>query len=69
MAKTNAPSFELPDWVNWLAQDSSGSWWGYSVEPLRNDTGWYENEIGQCTLLGHSLPEHWEHSLCPARKK
>ena len=39
------PPEAIPDWVRWIAQDSSGAWWGYAVEPLRNDTGWYENEV------------------------
>ncbi|MDH5445201.1 MAG: hypothetical protein OEY52_06550 [Gammaproteobacteria bacterium] len=37
----------LPEWVNWLAQDANGSWWGFEQEPLMHDTGWYENEIGR----------------------
>ena len=52
-----------PSWVRWIAQDSSGAWWGYSVEPLRNDTGWYENEVGRCIRLGMTAPDDWEHSL------
>lgn len=52
-----------PDWVAWVAQDANGQWWGYSVEPLRNDTGWYENEIGRCIHLGRSDPAGWEASL------
>jgi len=56
-------TFPRPDWVNWIAQDSSGAWWGYSVEPLRNDSGWYENTVGECVRLGHSSPFAWEISL------
>ncbi|MFC1589457.1 hypothetical protein ACFL3P_04200 [Pseudomonadota bacterium] len=56
-------SFSIPDWVRWLAQDSSGAWWGYSVEPLRNDKGWYENEVGDYVLLGTSEPLDWPNSL------
>lgn len=52
-----------PGWVKWIAQDRSGTWWGYSVEPLRNDSGWYENEVGDCIRLGHSAPFGWEQSL------
>jgi len=37
----------FPGWVNWLAQDADGTWWGFEVEPLQHDTGWYENEIGR----------------------
>ena len=54
-----------PGWVAWIAQDSSGVWWGYSAEPLRNDSGWYENEVGQCARLGHTQPSGWEQSLQP----
>lgn len=55
--------FSIPNWVSWLAQDSSGAWWGYSAEPLRNHSGWYENEVGDCVRLGVTDPEGWEHSL------
>lgn len=55
--------FEAPRWVCWLAQDSNGNWWGYSVEPHRNDTGWYENEVGDYILLGRTPPDGWQTSL------
>lgn len=55
----------LPGWVRWIAQDASGAWWGYSVEPLRNDTGWYENEVGHCIRLGDGEPGGWQDSLRP----
>ena len=42
---------EIPHWVNWLAQDADGTWWGYQVEPLQNHSGWYENEVGQIIKL------------------
>ncbi|MDH5178423.1 MAG: hypothetical protein OEZ39_04155 [Gammaproteobacteria bacterium] len=42
---------EIPDWVNWIAQDSDGSWWGYEVEPLQYHAGWYENELGRRVRL------------------
>lgn len=55
-----------PGWVKWVARDGDGSWWGYSVEPLRNDTGWYENELGRCVRLGNagSSCGDWQQSLC-----
>ena len=37
----------LPDWVCWIAQDRSGAWWGYQVEPNQAHDGWYENEVGR----------------------
>jgi len=55
--------FLIPSWVGWIAQDSSGVWWGYSVEPLRHESGWYENEVGQYIRLGITTPENWENSL------
>ncbi len=53
-----------PSWVNWIAQDEDGSWWGFSVEPLKYDRGWYENEVGQYILLKKDKPnKEWAHSI------
>jgi hypothetical protein len=57
------PLFEVPEWVNWKAQDSNNFWWAYSVEPLRNDSGWYENEVGECIRPGRSASQGWKESL------
>jgi len=67
--KSNSPvketlPFIIPEWVNWIAQDESGVWWGYSVEPLRNDHGWYENELGKYLRLGETDATYWNESLC-----
>ena len=59
--------FPVPVWVGWIAQEASGSWWGYSVEPLRHDSGWYENEVGRCVRLGETPPADWASSLRPVR--
>lgn len=56
-------AFDIPVWINWIAQDESGVWWGYSVEPLRSDHGWYENEVGEYIRLGMTEPVNWEDSL------
>jgi hypothetical protein len=53
----------VPRWVRWIAQDSSGAWWGYSTEPLRHDSGWYENEVGRYLPLGTGTPRDWKRSL------
>jgi len=45
----------IPTWVRWVAQDSTGAWWGYSAEPLRHDSGWYENEAGRYVPLGQVI--------------
>ena len=53
-----------PEWVKWLAQDSDGRWWGYSVEPLQHSKGWYENEVGQYILLKKDQPNtNWNKTL------
>lgn len=62
-------NFPIPDWVNWLAQDEDGCWWGYSVEPLQHHKGWYENEVGQYLSLGQEAPNHdWRNSLQKVKK-
>lgn len=54
----------LPDWVKWKAQDASGAWWGYSVEPLEYSEGWYENEVGDRIKIQQSAPnQNWKKSL------
>jgi len=47
-----------------MAQDGDGSWWGYSVEPLQNHRGWYENEVGEYVRLvqGEGC-ENWRENL------
>lgn len=61
------PPFDLagiPVWVAWLAQDADGAWWGYEVEPLQHESGWYENEVGRCVLLAVSEPcLPWQNTL------
>ena len=54
----------IPSWVRWIAQDADGAWWGYSVEPLQYDKGWYENEVGKRLKLDHTKPNpEWRNSL------
>ncbi len=53
-----------------MAQDEDGSWWGYSVEPLQNHRGWYENEVGQhVKLLQVAENKKWQDSLCVITNK
>jgi hypothetical protein len=67
--KKALPDVEVPDWVRWVAQDGSGVWWGYSVEPLRNDNGWYENEVGRYVRLGVDNADDWQQSLARVDNK
>ena len=55
---------DLPTWVQWLAQDADGAWWGFEVEPNQSHQGWYENELGRCLKLQQETPNpDWQHSL------
>jgi hypothetical protein len=54
----------LPDWVCWVAQDASGTWWGYEAEPNEGYDFWYENEVGRCIKLMQASPNpDWRSSL------
>lgn len=54
----------LPPWIQWLAQDEDGAWWGFEVEPLLADHGWYENEVGRYLKLGsEEANPQWRNSL------
>lgn len=58
-----------PEWALWAAQDRDGSWWAYKAEPLHNDQGWYENEIGQFVKLGDDIPPRdWKSQLVDLRQ-
>lgn len=62
--------FELPDWVQWIAQDADGAWWGYEVEPLQHDQGWYENEVGRnIKLLSADANAKWRSTLKQVQRK
>ena len=64
LSKPDLSHVNVPDWVRFIAQDSDGSWWGYSVEPLENHRGWYENEVGKNIKLLKTLPvEEWRECL------
>jgi hypothetical protein len=63
MSVVDITVLRIPPWVRWIAQDSSGAWWGYSVEPLQHASGWYENEAGRYVFLGTGIPRDWLHSL------
>jgi len=69
LSKPDLENISVPEWVRFIAQDSDGSWWGYSVEPLENHRGWYENEVGQnIKLLQDDVCNEWQMSLIDLRK-
>ncbi len=64
LSKPDLSGISVPAWVYYVAQDSDGSWWGYSVEPLQNHRGWYENELGENIKLVESAAcENWRQNL------
>ena len=64
LSKPDLSDINVPEWVRFIAQDSDGCRWGYSVEPLQNHRGWYENELGEnIRLTQGELCESWEESL------
>jgi hypothetical protein len=63
-SKPDLSGINVPAWVCFIAQDSDGSWWGYSVEPLQNHRGWYENELGEHVKLKQAAPcDNWSQQL------
>lgn len=66
---TDVSKLEMPAWVNWIAQDADGAWWGYEVEPLQHDHGWYENEVGRnIKLLVGEINAEWRETLQNVRR-
>jgi len=60
----------IPVWVNWLAQDADGAWWGFEAEPHQHHTGWYENEIGRYIRLESGLVNPaWQDTLQKLNKR
>ena len=58
----------LPGWVRWIAQDADGTWWGYEVQPLQHDCGWYENEVGRSRrILRAAVGGDWRATLVRMR--
>jgi hypothetical protein len=63
-SRPDLSDIKVPDWVRFIAQDADGSWWGYSVEPLQNHRGWYENELGEHVKLKQAAPsDSWPQRL------
>ena len=63
-SKPDLSEVKVPEWVHFIAQDSDGSWWGYSVDPLQNHRGWYENELGDnVKLLQGKVVGDWRDNI------
>lgn len=40
MSENKYMTFDIPEWVNWLARDSDGKLFGYKGEPSKGGLGW-----------------------------
>lgn len=61
---TKALQFILPKWIQYIAQDADGQWWGYEAEPNLSHISWYENEVGRILKLESDLPNsNWTQTL------
>jgi len=61
---STAMQLNLPGWVSWIAQDYSGVWWAFEVEPNEGHNFWYENEVGRCVKLSEGVENpNWRNSL------
>lgn len=51
----------VPEWVNYIAEDSDGDIYGYEFEPNRGYNGWTVS-VGRCVFLEPSTSD-WYDSL------
>ncbi len=52
---------EIPDWVNWIAQDADGMWYGYAVPPIKRDDDW--DSVSMVDLARGPIPKDWTQEL------
>jgi len=46
------------------AEAATATLWAHEAEPNKQDTGWYENEVGRILRLGQAAPPgDWEATL------
>lgn len=57
-ATIDGKSYELPDWVNWIAQDASGVWYAYKLKPEPHVTCWLQDMASiQITRVSPPIPK------------
>lgn len=55
--------YEVEDWVNWVAMESNGTYYGYENEPYLNlGSGEWIKDVGRICIIGEENME-WEESL------
>lgn len=57
-------SVPLPAEIHWVAQDATGTWWGFEHRPHAGGSGWREMELSSFIKLGRGRPNpNWRGSL------
>lgn len=58
------PAPEKGEWA-WIAQDYSGSWWGYGVKPIIREfeSVWTAGPISECPILQSPPNPFWRKTL------
>jgi len=60
---------DIPDWVEYIAQDANGVWHGYNLEPYAYEDQWQRLDLnmfsgGKFIRIGRTHDcENWKHSL------
>ena len=54
---------EIPNWVNWIAQDRSGLWFGYSIKPSHTARDWNPKTGDMIDLANGSAPDDFTQEL------
>ena len=45
---------EIPEWVNWIAQDKNGYWYSYSTIPELGSNQWYIDAVKEDISMSDS---------------
>lgn len=54
----------IPAEIHWVAQDATGTWWGFEHRPHAGGSGWREMELSSFVKLGRGRPNpNWRGSL------
>lgn len=54
----------IPGEIHWVAQDASGTWWGFEHRPHAGGSGWREMDMSSFVKLGRGRPNpNWRGSL------
>ena len=67
--KTINLEIQVPDWVEWIAQDDSGAWTGFSARPeYKKDERWWKLDEGSEVTLTIGRFVFYENSEQSLRK-